>query len=71
MDVKTWTILYKLFVRSQLEHGVCVWYPYKKYIIDELERVQRRATKMLKQCKNLSYNINNNNKTIYSYKKGR
>ena len=26
----------------------------KKYLIDELGRVQRRATKMLKQCKNLS-----------------
>ena len=55
MSVKTWTTLYKSFVRSHLENGVCVWHPNKKYLIDELERVQRRATKMLKQCKNLSY----------------
>ena len=27
----------------------------KKYLMDKLERVQRKATKMLKQCKNLSY----------------
>ena len=55
MSVKTWTTLCKSFVRSQLKYGVCVWHPNKKYLIDELERVQRRATKMLKQCKNLSY----------------
>ena len=55
MSVKTWTTLYKSFVRSHLEYRVCVWHPNKKYLIDELERVQRRATKMLKQCKNLSY----------------
>ena len=24
MDVKTWAILYKLFLRSQLKYGVCV-----------------------------------------------
>ena len=55
MTVKTWTTLYKSFVRSHLEYGVCIWHLTKKYLIDELERVQRRATKMLKQCKNLSY----------------
>ena len=29
MDVKKWTILYKSFVRNQLECGVCVLHPYK------------------------------------------
>ena len=64
MSVKTWTTLYKSFVRSHLEYGVCVWHPNKKYLIDELESTKKgylgptilvglRATKILKQCKNL------------------
>ena len=55
MYVKTWTVLYKSFVKSQLEYRVCIWHPYKKYFVDELENVQRWATKMLKQCKTLLY----------------
>ena len=41
MDVKTWIILYKSFVRSQLEYGVCVWHPYKKCLIDESDSAKK------------------------------
>ena len=47
--------LYKSLVRPKLEYCVQVWRPYLKKDIDKIERVQQRATKMIKNCKNLSY----------------
>ena len=42
-------------MRSQLEYASSVWNPYKKGLIDEIEKVQRRATKLVSYCKNLAY----------------
>jgi len=42
-------------VRSHLEYAASVWAPSGKGKIDDLERVQRRATKMIKCCHKLSY----------------
>ena len=41
-------------MRSHLEYGQTVWSPYKLKHIDALEAVQRRATKILPNLKNLS-----------------
>ena len=47
--------LYKALVRPKLEYCVQAWRPFLRKDIDSLERIQRRATKMITGCKNLSY----------------
>src|SRR6266516_7054805 len=42
-------------VRSHLEYAGSVWNPYKKGLIRGLETVQKRATKLIRVCKDLSY----------------
>src|SRR6218665_751440 len=39
--------LYKTLVRPQLENCIQVWSPYLKQDMEKLEKVQRRATKMI------------------------
>ena len=47
--------LFKSLVRPILEYGHSVWNPYLKTLCQEVESVQRRATKLLRSLKNLSY----------------
>ena len=49
--------LYKTTVRPHLEYCIQAWRPYRKKDIDMLERVQRRATKMIPQLRNISYEM--------------
>src|SRR5437870_13904884 len=47
--------LYKALVRPKLEYCVQAWCPYLKKDIDKLEKVQARATRLINECKNQSY----------------
>ena len=49
--------LYKTIVRLHLEYCIQAWRPYRKKDIDMLERVQRRATKMIPKLRNISYEM--------------
>jgi hypothetical protein len=48
-------IVFKTYIRPLLEYGNVLWSPYLAKDIDMLERVQRRATRLVPTCRNLSY----------------
>ena len=45
----------KAIVRPHLEFSIRAWRPYRKKDIDSLERMQRRATKMIPELRVHSY----------------
>ena len=49
-------LLYKSMIRPHLEYGSVIWSPHLKKHMDAIERVQRRATKLVSEIKHLSYN---------------
>lgn len=55
LDKNTFLKLYKAFVRPHVEYANVVWSPYLKRQSQTIERVQRRATKLLKECCEKSY----------------
>ena len=48
-------LICKHLVRSHLEYNNSVWAPYRKSDIDKLEKVQKRATKMIQGIGNFKY----------------
>ena len=49
--------MYKAIVRPHLEYCIQAWRPYRKNDIYKLERIQRRAIKMIPELRYLSYEI--------------
>ena len=47
--------LYKAIVRPHLEYCIQAWRPYRKNDIDKVERIKRRATKIIPELRDLSY----------------
>jgi hypothetical protein len=42
-------------VRPHLEYANCVWYPQLKRQSVSIEQIQRRATKLTKECTDMNY----------------
>ena len=55
LDNEVITCLYKSHVRPHLEYANTIWFPYLKRQSAALEKVQRRATRMIKSIKHLPY----------------
>ena len=55
LDKDTFILLYKSLVRTSLEYGHSIWNPSRVSYISDIEKVQKRATKMVHTCKHLSY----------------
>ena len=48
MDKSTFVLLYKAMVRPHLKYSNSVWCPFKKGDIENIEKVQKRATKLVR-----------------------
>jgi hypothetical protein len=55
LDRSMFVNLYKTLVRPHLEYANIIWHPSLKRQSNIIERVQRRATKILQECKEMSY----------------
>ena len=50
LDHSIFLMLYKALIRPHLEYGNLIWYPYLKRQSAAIEKVQRRATKLLSRA---------------------
>ena len=55
LDKSTLPMLFKTLVRPHLEYGNIVWGPFNRADQQLVERVQRRATKIVPELRHLSY----------------
>jgi ribonuclease P/MRP protein subunit RPP40 len=53
--LKMMKILYKSLVRPHIDYNIQAWRPHLVKDINILERVQRRATRMIEECKGKNY----------------
>ena len=54
-EISSFALLYKTYVRCHMEYCVQAWNPYYRKDIDILEKIQRRATRMVPELRHLSY----------------
>ena len=55
ISADSFTCLYKSLVCPILENGNLVWGPYYKTDIQKFEKIQQKATRMIKSIRNLHY----------------
>ena len=73
LNKKSFKLLYKSLVRPILEYCSCIWFPLYKTDAIEIEKVQRRATKLVPCLKNMSYpdRLRELNLTTLAYRRQR
>ena len=55
LDETSFRYLFQALVRTHLEYAEAVWSPFTKKDIDTIEKVQKRATKLIPSLKNMDY----------------
>ena len=55
MNKELFLKLYKTLVRTHTDYGNSIWYPITKKNKQAIENLQRRATKIVPEIKDLSY----------------
>ena len=55
LDQDIFIPLYKALIRSHFDYAMTIWNPHMIKLIEAIEGVQRRATKMIPGLKKLSY----------------
>ena len=71
MDAWDFRLLFNCYVRPYLEYCVKVWSPHLIKDIKCLEKVQERATKLVRGMKNLSYSQRLSKLELYSLERRR
>ena len=65
---ESFLLLYKTYVRPRLEYCQQAFYPYLKKDYNEIEKVQRRATKLVRDIADLPYEERLNKLGLYTLK---
>ena len=65
-NTRSFINLYKSYVRPHLEFAIQAWSPHLKKDIQTLEKVQRRATRLVYGMENLSYQERLESTGLYS-----
>ena len=55
LDETSFRYLFQALVRPHIEYAEAVWSPFTKKDIDTIEKVQKRATKLIPFLKNMDY----------------
>ena len=55
LDIESFKYLFIALVRPHLEYAAAVWNPHTKQDTEDIENVQRRATRQIPALKNMSY----------------
>jgi hypothetical protein len=59
LDERMFRLLYKGLVRAHIETSVIIWNPYTSEMIDAIESVQKRATRMIPGYRDMTYEERN------------
>jgi len=57
LDIKSFKILFNIYVRPHLEYCIQAWCPYYEKDINCFEKIQRRATKLISDVTHLAYHV--------------
>jgi len=55
LKTSSFILLYKNMVRSRLDYCSSVWSPHRKGDMEDIEKVQEKATKLIPELKRMNY----------------